>query len=132
MREPRTRTKSQDVKPPSARRRPQDRQGPSAYLVGESQEYSLAELTRLFHLPSALLRSLAAAGFITPTSADKKTHYGFQDLLLLRLASALKAAKIPARRIIEAIERIRITLAPGSVLSTMALAASKRSGAGPE
>ena len=62
------------------------------------QEYSLADLKRLFGLPPALIRKLSQAGFITPPPADKskggKAQYSFQDLLVLRVAGALKAAKM--------------------------------------
>ena len=44
--------------------------------------------------------------------------------MILRTASALKAARIPAAKIIEALGKIRASLPPGSVLTTLALAAS--------
>ena len=88
------------------------------------QEYSQADLKRLFHLPAALIRSLANAGYITPTAAESKTRYSFQDLLVLRMAGALKSAKVPSSKITAALGKIRETLPPGAVLTTMALAAS--------
>ena len=88
------------------------------------QEYSQADLTRLFHLPPVLLRSLAGAGYITAPTIDGKTSYSFQDLLVLRMASALKAARISSSKITAALGKIRATLPPGSVLTTMAIAAS--------
>ena len=50
------------------------------------QEYSLADLKRLFGLPPALIRKLGEAGFITapfPSGKNKggKSPYSFQDLL---------------------------------------------------
>jgi hypothetical protein len=58
------------------------------------QEYSLADLKRLFGLPPGLIKSLSQAGFITQPASRGKSHYTFQDLLVLRVAGALKAAKI--------------------------------------
>ena len=58
------------------------------------QEYSLADLKRLFGLPPALIRKLSQAGFITQPAPRGKSKYAFQDLLVLRVAGALKAAKI--------------------------------------
>jgi tetratricopeptide (TPR) repeat protein len=81
------------------------------------QEYSLADLKRLFGLPPALVRKLNQAGFI----GDKR--YSFQDLLVLRVAGALKAAKIPPSKILAALEQIRATL-PAGRLPALALAAS--------
>jgi tetratricopeptide (TPR) repeat protein len=90
------------------------------------QEYSLADLKRLFGLPPALIRKLSQAGFITPPAADTKSgksKYTFQDLLVLRVAGALKAAKISTPKIVEALEQIRSAL-PSGRLPAIALAAS--------
>lgn len=81
------------------------------------QEYSLADLKRLFGLPPALVRKLNQAGFI----GEKR--YSFQDLLVLRVAGALKAAKISTSKILTALEQIRATL-PSGRLPAIALAAS--------
>jgi tetratricopeptide (TPR) repeat protein len=87
-------------------------------------EYSQADLTRLFRLPASLVGALARAQYITPAAIDGKTSYTFQDLLILRTASALKAAKISTPKITAALGHIRATLPPGAVLTTLALAAS--------
>ena len=87
------------------------------------QEYSLADLKRLFGLPPALIRKLSQAGFITPPPARGKSQYTFQDLLVLRVAGALKAAKIATPKIVEALEQIRSALPTGR-LPAIALAAS--------
>lgn len=88
------------------------------------QAYSLAELNRLFGLPAALIRRLGQAGYIAKSAAEGKSEYSFQDLLILRMAGALKAAKISAPKITAALGHIRAVLPPGQVLTTMALAAS--------
>lgn len=87
------------------------------------QEYSLADLKRLFGLPPALIRKLSQSGFITPPAARGKSRYSFQDLLVLRVAGALKAAKISTPKITEALEQIRAALPTGR-LPAIALAAS--------
>src|ERR1700685_4398207 len=92
----------------------------------ERHVYTQADLTRLFRLPAALIRSLAGAGFITTTARTGKTRYTFQDLLVLRMAGALKAAKIPAPKIIAAFASIRTQLPPGAALSSLAMAATGR------
>jgi len=86
--------------------------------------YSQADLTRLFRLPPRLVGALARARYITPSAVGGKTLYTFQDLLILRTASALKAAKISTPQITAALGNIRATLPPGAVLTTLALAAS--------
>jgi tetratricopeptide (TPR) repeat protein len=87
------------------------------------QEYSLADLKRLFGLPQGLIRTLSEAGFITPPAARGKSTYTFQDLLVLRVAGALKAAKISTPKIAHALEQIRNAL-PSGRLPAIALAAS--------
>jgi tetratricopeptide (TPR) repeat protein len=87
------------------------------------QEYSLADLKRLFGLPPALVRKLSQSGFITPPPARGKGRYTFQDLLVLRVAGALKAAKISTPKIAAALEQIRAAL-PSGRLPAIALAAS--------
>jgi tetratricopeptide (TPR) repeat protein len=87
------------------------------------QEYSLADLKRLFGLPPALIRKLSQAGFITRPAARGKSQYSFQDLLVLRVAGALKAAKISTPKIAAALEQIRGAL-PAGRLPAIALAAS--------
>jgi tetratricopeptide (TPR) repeat protein len=87
------------------------------------QEYSLADLRRLFGLTPALIRTLSQAGFITPPAPRGKSKYTFQDLLVLRVAGALKAAKISTPKIAEALQQIRSAL-PSGRLPAIALAAS--------
>jgi DNA-binding transcriptional MerR regulator len=90
------------------------------------QEYSLADLKRLFGLSPALIRKLSQAGFITPPATRGKSRYTFQDLLTLRVAGALKAAKLSSAKIAAALEQIRSAL-PAGRLPAIALAASGKS-----
>src|ERR1044071_1497762 len=88
------------------------------------QEFSLADLRRLFGLPPALISKLSAAGFITPPlNRSGKSSYTFQDLTVLRVAGALKASKMSAPKIVAALEQIRGAIPTGR-LPAIALAAS--------
>jgi len=89
-------------------------------------EYSQADIKRLFRLPASLVGALARAHYITAPARSGTTLYTFQDLLILRTASALKAAKISTPKITAALGNIRATLPPGAVLTALALAASGR------
>jgi tetratricopeptide (TPR) repeat protein len=86
-------------------------------------DYSPADLKRLFKLPVSLIRSLVRNQYITASPLEGTTSYTFNDVLMLRAASALKAAKIPAPQIIAALRNLRNALPPGSVLTAMALGA---------
>jgi tetratricopeptide (TPR) repeat protein len=87
-------------------------------------EYSLADIRRLFDLPPAFVRKLGQVGYITRAAPRGKGKYTFQDLLILRMASALKGAKISSPKIVAALGQIRAVLPPGQALPTIALAAS--------
>jgi tetratricopeptide (TPR) repeat protein len=91
------------------------------------QEYSLADLKRLFGLPPALVRKLSEAGFITPPAPSGKkggkSSYTFQDLTVLRVAGALKASKMSTPKIVAALEQIRGAIPTGR-MPAIALAAS--------
>jgi tetratricopeptide (TPR) repeat protein len=91
------------------------------------QEYSLADIRRLFGLTPALTRKLGQVGCITHVAGRKKLPCTFQDLLVLRVAGALKAASIPSRQIVAALQQIRTVLPPGREFSTIAVAASGKS-----
>jgi len=88
------------------------------------QEYSLADIRRLFGLPPALIRKLGQAGCISHVVPRRKNSYTFQDLSILRVASALRTAKISSPKIVTALRQIQAVLPPGRALSTVALAAS--------
>src|SRR6185436_10243829 len=88
------------------------------------QEYSLADLKRLFGLPPALVHKLSEAGFITPpVNKSGKSSYTFQDLTVLRVAGALKASKMSTPKIVAALEQVRGAIPTGR-MPAIALAAS--------
>jgi tetratricopeptide (TPR) repeat protein len=91
---------------------------------GERHAYSQADLSRLFKVPRSLVGALARAHHITPAARGGKTGYTFQDLLILRTAGALKAAKVSTPHITAALDHLRAMLPRGGALTTVALAES--------
>jgi tetratricopeptide (TPR) repeat protein len=85
--------------------------------------YDTKDLKRLFGLPAAAVRSLARAGHLTPVRRAGRLHYSFQDLIVLRTASALRAASIPAQRINRTLRRLRAELPAGETLNKLSLTA---------
>jgi tetratricopeptide (TPR) repeat protein len=69
--------------------------------------YSATELRRLVDVPPSLIRALTRAGHIHPTTVDEDLSYSFQDLLVLRMANALHAAKISTPKITAALDKLR-------------------------
>jgi tetratricopeptide (TPR) repeat protein len=85
--------------------------------------YDTKDLKRLFGLPAAAVRSLAQAGHLSPVRRAGRLHYSFQDLIVLRTASALRAANIPAQRINRTLQRLRAELPAGETLNKLSLTA---------
>lgn len=92
-------------------------------LDDEMHAYDTKDLKRLFGLPAAAVRSLARAGHLTPVRRAGRLHYSFQDLIVLRTASALRAASIPAQRINRTLRRLRADLPAGETLNKLSLTA---------
>jgi len=64
----------------------------------EMHAYDTKDLERLFGLPASAVRALSRAGNINPVRRGGKLHYSFHDLVVLRTASALRAAKISSQK----------------------------------
>jgi len=85
--------------------------------------YDTKDLKRLFGLPATAVRSLERAGYLNPVKRGGRLHYSFQDLIVLRTASALRAANIPAKRINRTLERLRAGIPAGIALNRLSLTA---------
>ena len=80
----------------------------------EMHAYDTKDLERLFGLPASAVRALARAGNIQPVRRSGRLHYSFHDLVVLRTASALRAAKISSQRINKTLQELRSALPEGS------------------
>jgi tetratricopeptide (TPR) repeat protein len=85
--------------------------------------YDVKDLERLFGLPPSAVRALARAGNINPVRRKGKLHYTFQDLVVLRTASALRAAKISSQRINRTLQELRSALPSEASLNQVSLTA---------
>jgi tetratricopeptide (TPR) repeat protein len=85
-----------------------------------TQTYSAQDIKRLVDLPGTLVQSLIRAGHLRPLKRAGRVTYSAEDLLVMRTAGALLAAKIPSPKITEALGRIREALPAGSSLSVLA------------
>lgn len=90
---------------------------------GEMHAYDTNDLKRLFGLSAAAVRALTRAGHLNPVRRAGRLNYSFQDLIVLRTASALRAANIPAQRINRTLEKLRAALPPGETLKKLPLTA---------
>jgi len=85
--------------------------------------YDAKDLERLFGLPASAVRTLARAGTIHPVKRSGRLHYSFHDLVVLRTASALRAARVSPRRINQTLQQLREVLPGGSALNSVSLTA---------
>jgi tetratricopeptide (TPR) repeat protein len=85
--------------------------------------YDAKDLERLFGLPASAVRTLARAGTIHPVKRLGRLHYSFHDLVVLRTASALRAARVSPRRINRTLQQLREVLPSGSALNSVSLTA---------
>src|SRR2546427_4571915 len=85
--------------------------------------YTSRDVAKLLGLTVAQVRGFARDGFLTPPSRSgrgsrRKLQFSFQDLVILRTAKALVAARIPTRRIRHALKQLRHQLPRGDRKST--------------
>jgi tetratricopeptide (TPR) repeat protein len=89
----------------------------------EMHAYDTKDLERLFGLPASAVRALTRAGNIHPVRRGGKLHYSFHDLVVLRTASALRAANISSQRINKTLKELRSALPADSALNRLSLTA---------
>jgi hypothetical protein len=73
--------------------------------------FSLRRVQEMLGLSRTVLSGLIAAGFVTPARGPRNAlRFSFQDLMLLRTAHALHAARIPPRKILQSLAKLRASL----------------------
>jgi tetratricopeptide (TPR) repeat protein len=86
--------------------------------------YTTEEVARLLGLSSAQIRSYTRAGFLSPARDPRGgMRFSFQDLVLLRAAKGLMAARIPSAKIRGALRRLKQQLPRGRALSELRITA---------
>jgi tetratricopeptide (TPR) repeat protein len=86
--------------------------------------YGVREVERLLHLPRSTLRTLIAAGFVSPARGPRNAwRFSFQDLIVLRTAQALVTARVPNRRITKSMKELRRNLPESMPLSGLSIGA---------
>ncbi len=83
-------------------------------------QYTTREAASILGLSTSQIRSHARAGFLEPGRGSRgELLFSFQDLVLLRAAAELREAKIPPRRILRSLRRLREQLPAGRPLTTV-------------
>jgi len=86
--------------------------------------YTSRDVAKLLGLTVAQVRGFARDGFLTPGRGRRgELLFSFQDLVILRTAKGLVAARIPTRRIRRALRRLRTELPRGRSLAELRITA---------
>jgi tetratricopeptide (TPR) repeat protein len=86
--------------------------------------YSTRDVAALLGLSAAQVRSYVRAGFLSPGQGARGEYlFSFQDLILLRTAKGLLAARVPHRRIRRALARLHDQLPAGRPLTGVRISA---------
>jgi tetratricopeptide (TPR) repeat protein len=86
--------------------------------------YTVADVAQLIKLAPAQVRAFARDGFLSPGRGPRGDfRFSFQDLVVLRAAKDLAAARIPARRIRRTLKRLRQELPRGRSLAELRITA---------
>ncbi len=87
-------------------------------------QYGVREVEKLLRLPRSTIRALIEAGFVSPARGPRRIWlFSFQDLIVLRTAQALAAAKVPQRRITRSMKELRRQLPAAMPLSGLSICA---------
>jgi tetratricopeptide (TPR) repeat protein len=88
------------------------------------QQFGVREAEKLLRLPRSTIRALIEAGFVSPARGPRNAwRFSFQDLIVLRTAQALAAAKVPAKRITRSLKELRRHLPDAMPLSGLSIGA---------
>ena len=88
-------------------------------------EFSTRDVATLLGLPARQIRWFARSGVLSP-DRDPRSHryrFTFRDLVLLRTAAGLLAARIPPRRIVRVLRRLRQQLPDDRALTELRIQA---------
>ena len=86
--------------------------------------YSVREVSAMLGLTAAQIRAYANKGFLQPERGPRgELRFGFHDLVILRTAGELAAAKVPQRKVRRVLQRLREQLPEGRSLTGVRIAA---------
>jgi tetratricopeptide (TPR) repeat protein len=87
-------------------------------------QFGVREVEKLLRLSRRTIHSLVKAGFVSPSRGPRQTYlFSFQDLIVLRTAQALAAAKVPPKRITQSLKELRRHLPAAMPLSGLSICA---------
>jgi tetratricopeptide (TPR) repeat protein len=89
----------------------------------EPASLSTADVARVLGVPVARVRAFVRAGWCAPEHRGRALAFSFRDLVVLRAAKSLHAARVPAARVKRALRALARELGAGRTLSGLRIAA---------
>jgi tetratricopeptide (TPR) repeat protein len=90
----------------------------------DPSSYTIRGIQETLGLSRGVIAGLIASGFVTPSRGKRNEYrFTFRDVVVLRTAVDLQAAKIPPRRILAALRKLRATLPAELPLSGLRISA---------
>jgi tetratricopeptide (TPR) repeat protein len=87
-------------------------------------DFGVHDVERMLHMPRSAILALVRAGFVTPKRGDRRDYrFSFQDLIVLRTARALRAARVSPQRIMRSLRELRRNLPDAVPLSGLRISA---------
>ena len=87
-------------------------------------DFGVRDVEKMLRMPRSAILGLVRAGFVSPVRGLRQEYrFSFQDLIVLRTARALRAAKVPSRRITRSLRDLRRRLPESVPLSGLRIAA---------
>jgi tetratricopeptide (TPR) repeat protein len=87
-------------------------------------DFGVREVARLLGMPRSAILGLVRAGFVAPRRGARGAfRFSFRDLIVLRMARALRAARVPPRRITRSLRELRRRLPATAPLSGLRIRA---------
>lgn len=86
--------------------------------------FNMRRVQSMLSLPPKVIARLVAAGFVTPARGARNSwQFSFQDVVLLRTAHQLHAARVPPQKILRALSSLKASLPPHMPLAGLRIAA---------
>ena len=86
--------------------------------------YTVRDIESMLGVSRSVIQGLIDAGFVSPAKGKRREYrFTFQDVVILRTAQGLSAAKIPVRKIVRSLKRLREELPAQLPLTGLRIAA---------
>ena len=92
--------------------------------MAHTAPYTLKNIEEMLGLPRSVVAGLIESGLVAPTRGPRNEYrFTFQDVVLLRTAHHLKSSRIPARKMLRALQQLKDKLPAQAPLTALRIRA---------